>query len=167
MTTTPTPTVEEAKQLLEEAKHREAERAKQAERDRREHERAVAAFEKSEEGRVSELEARVKAALATGVDTTVPALGVRRVARAYLRGSLAPGELMRPEHHVAQADAAAAQAYGLAVEAAGQMERLTDPDLAGMLGADDPLVRRADACEVACWRAFAQRVEVMAGEARP
>jgi hypothetical protein len=157
--------IQEAQQLLEQAKHDEAARAAAAKAAAKEHDKAVAAFERAEEPRVRDLEHRVAEAPAVQRDDAVAPLRVRRVARAYLLGQLVHlPELLGPETLIVQADEIAARFYSLAVEAVGTLERLTDMSADVWLPGDHELVGRADACERQAWAAFIQRVKMLAGE---
>src|SRR6185295_5641703 len=97
--------------------------------------------------------------------TATPSLGSRGAFRAFLRGQIAtsPGDLIDAEQHASFHDSLSGFLLGECREAQRIVSRLIDPEHTH-LGEDDPLVRRADACEIRLWQAFVQRARVCAGE---
>jgi hypothetical protein len=74
---------------------------------------------------------------------------------------------MSPEDLIAAHDETAAGLLELSREADLMYDRLTSSWADVPLPIDHPFALRADAIELAAWRAFVQRVRVMAGEATP
>ncbi len=159
------PSVEDALELVEEAKRAEQERKQKAEADAKAKAKAIAELARGTEPSVVALERRVGEALAVEGDGAVSPLPARRLARRYLRGDLNDlPELLTPEGLLAEQDRRAATLFGLAAEAVGILERVSGVYADVRLPGDHELMVRVDACEVAAWSALMQRVHEIAGE---
>jgi hypothetical protein len=151
--------VVEAEQRLPWLRRRQAEAARQAERDRKaasrweaEAERVATAWLDQHEAAVDEVEGRDQ--------TDRPEPSVRLRARQLLHDRFDQAGLS----DLAERDAVLSDWGGLHLEAGRLLGRVfTVAKLAG----DHPLVARADALECRCWRGVLRRVDQLAGEVQP
>jgi hypothetical protein len=165
-TETETPSVAEAERLLEEARRAEAERAEALVREAEEDQRRRASFERATAADVDALEERLDIELATVRTAEFPTdREVRALSRGFLHG-FTPRSLKRmsPEDAIAAHDDTAASLLELSREADLTYDRLTSNWADVPLPTDHPFALRTDAVELAAWRAFVERVRVMAGE---
>jgi hypothetical protein len=161
-----TPTVAEAELLLEEARQAEAEQAEALAREAEEAQRRRASVERETAADVDALEARLDAEITAMRTAEIPAdRELRILTRGFLHG-FAPRSIKRmpPQDMIAARDAAAAHLLEVARDAELMYDRLTGSWSEVPLAADHPFVLRADAVEIAAWRAFVERVKVIAGE---
>jgi hypothetical protein len=163
---TVTPTVAEAELLLEEARRAEAEQAAALARQAEEEQRRRASVERETAADVDALEERLEAEIAAMRTAEIPPdRELRVLSRGFLHG-FAPRSFKRmpPQDMIAAQDHAAARLLEVAREAELMYDRLTSSWSEAPLALDHPFALRADAVEIAAWRAFVERVRVMAGE---
>ena len=88
----------------------------------------------------------------------------RVLSRGFLHGAPRSFKRTTPQDQIAARDDPAARLLEIAREAELIYDRLTSSWSNAPFAVDHPFVRRADAVEMTAWRAFVERVRVLAGE---
>jgi hypothetical protein len=161
------PTVAEAELLLEEARQAEIEQATALALQAEEDQCRRAGFERQAAADVDALEERLETEIATVRAADTPAdRELRVLSRGFIHGSSPRGiKRIPPEDLIAARDDTAARLLELAREAELTYDRLSNSWSEFPLALDHPFVVRTDAVESAAWRAFVERVRVLAREA--